>query len=138
MELAILSTREERIGGARGPRVVESWVAQFPPKGVGVALAVGGTEGHKVAPPADSGFSWSQETVKLQKTQKCERKVSGDERSYSGSERHAKVHGRAENSWDCEDPRLVDSPQSTEVWEVVIELQPAVPGRAAEIAECPK
>ena len=39
------------------------------PKGVGVAVAVGGTEGHKVAPPAVSGFSWSQETVKLQKTE---------------------------------------------------------------------
>ena len=48
--------------------------------------------------------------------------MTGEERSNGGSERHPKVHGRAEPSWDCEDPRLVDPPQSTEVWDVVIEL----------------
>ena len=66
------------------------------PKGVGVALVVGGTEGHKVTPPAGSGFNWSQETAKLQKIQKCERHMTREERSDGASERHAEVHKRAD------------------------------------------
>ena len=38
------------------------------PEGVGVAIALGGAEGHKVAPPAGAGFRWSHKPVKLQKT----------------------------------------------------------------------